>query len=171
MDSLKRPVCTCTLPHAAIKHPKKQQEEYTLYYLVNNLKITDFWGLLLTVYKNGQNERASKGVPGHLDCPLVANDSIGHKHLSLHVSRQDMGKTKNTKYSFRYLHFSFFDNLMLWEEGETFIFWLKRTSPVHDGLFSYKSMVSPAGPIRKSHCGKHFASSFQLSFRSWKLDG
>ncbi len=58
----------------------------------------------LTLYQgvaeisNGRHDSSPKVKPKHLDRPLVAGCSIGHKSRPLHVSRLDMGQTKKSKY-------------------------------------------------------------------------
>ena len=51
----------------------------------------------LTVYKDGRHDSSSKVKPKHLDRPLVAGCSIGHKSRPLHVNGWNMSQTKTSK--------------------------------------------------------------------------
>lgn len=50
----------------------------------------------LTVYKAGWHQSSQKVKPTHLNCPLVAGCSIGHKPCFLHVNGWDQVTRKNT---------------------------------------------------------------------------
>ncbi len=54
--------------------------------------------MLFSCAELGRHDSSPKLKPKHLDRPLVAGCSMGHKPRSLYVSRWDMGQTKNSKY-------------------------------------------------------------------------
>ena len=54
---------------------------------------------IYVVYKDGSHDSSVNKKPKHLDCPLVAAYSVGHKSCHLHVSRWDMNQTKKSKYT------------------------------------------------------------------------